>query len=62
MKIPRTPSGIEIATFRLVGQSLNQLRHRFRPVRMYTERKIKEGRRKKTCKQKQGKHQLPTEH
>ena len=47
IKIPRTPSGIEIATFRLVGQGLNQLCHRFRPVRRYTERKIKDGKRER---------------
>ena len=41
---PTTPSGFEIATCRLVRQDLNQLRHRFRPVRWHTERKFKEGR------------------
>lgn len=62
MKTPTTPSGIEIATCRLVKHGLNQLGHRFRPVRSYTERKFKEGKRKKTWKQKLGKHQLPTQH
>jgi len=36
-KIPMTPLRIELATFRLVGQCLNKMRHRVAPKLHWTQ-------------------------
>ena len=43
VRIPMTPSGAEPATFRLVGQSLDQLRHRIALFICYRWQKLVKG-------------------